>query len=253
MTTRKKGFLGTYVLATGLVTASLAACGGGGEDGSNSGGTGTSYAFVPPVVGSSRVYDETIVDNSNNTIEGISYMKTVQSVQTDGTIIEQQQEVSGPGGTVNGTNYSITTETQTYNNIGRETAYTYTESSGSPGACTYSPRAGGPVPPLQVGQTWQLDYTETCNNNAPIAYVQNGSVVDVESVTVPGGTFTALKLQSTIVWTDANGTTHTETSTDWIDTATFHSVKESDTLVDSGTLPTTGYAVSRSIELSSTS
>ena len=253
----EKGFLGAYLMTTTLMTAGLTACGGGGEDGSNSGGnsggTGTSYAFVPPVVGSSRVYSETIVDNSNNTIEGLAYMKSVESVATDGTITEQQQETTGPGASINGTIYSIATETQVYNGFGRETSYTYTESDGSPGSCTYSPRAGGPVPPLQVGQTWQLNYTLTCNGNPAIGYAQNGSVVDVESVTVPAGTYTALKLESTTVWTDSAGTTHTQTTTDWLDTASFHSVKESDTFVDSGTMPTNGYAVSRQIELSSTS
>ena len=151
MTVCKKGSLGTYFLTTTLMTASLVACGGGGEDDSgtgNSGGTGTSYAFVPPVVGSSRVYSETIVDNSNNTIEGLAYMKSVESVATDGTITEQQQETTGPGASINGTIYSIATETQVYNGFGREISYTYTESDGSPGSCTYSPRAGGPVPPL---------------------------------------------------------------------------------------------------------
>jgi len=259
MTVYKKGSLGTYLLTTTLMTASLVACGGGGEDDSGTGssggtgGTGTSYAFVPPVVGSSRVYSETIVDNSNNTIEGLAYMRTVESVAADGTITESQQETTGPSARINGTIYSITTETQTYNSFGRETAYTYTESDGSPGACTYSPREGGAVPPLQVGQTWQLNYTLTCNANPAIDYAQNGSVVDVESVTVPAGTFTALKLQTTTVWTDSAGTTHTQTTTNWMDTATFHSVKESDTFVDSGTIPTNGYAVSRQIELSSTS
>ena len=82
---------------------------------------------------------------------------------------------------------------------------------------------------------------------------QSGTVVDVESVTVPAGTFTALKLQSTIVWTDNNGTTHTQTSTNWLDTTSFHSVKQSSTYVDTGTPPADGYAVSRQIELQSTS
>jgi hypothetical protein len=88
---------------------------------------------------------------------------------------------------------------------------------------------------------------------AEVSSPQNGTVVDVESVTVAAGTFTALKLQSTVVWTDANGTTRTETVTNWLDTASFHSVKTSETFVLSGTMPTDGYAVSREIELQSMS
>ena len=245
-----KGFLGLY-----LMTAGLVACGGGGDGGNagNTSGTGTQYDFVPPIVNSSRVYSETIVDNSNNTIEGIGYMETVRSVAANGVITEEQQSTNNAGGTVNGTNYSILTETQTYNNFGRETGFTYTESDGNPGSCIYAPYEGGPMPPLTVGQTWQIDWTETCNANPAIQYSQQGTVVDVESVTVPGGTFTALKLQSTTVWTDSNGTTHTQTTTNWLDTASFHSVKQSITYVDSGTPPVDGYAVSRQVELQSSS
>ena len=243
-----KGFLGLYLMAAGL-----AACGGGdGGNGSNTAGTGTQYAFVPPVVNSSRVYTETVVDNSNNTINDIGFMQTVVSVAANGVITEEQQSTASLP-TVNNTNYSATNETQTYNSFGRETGFTYTESDGSPGSCTYVPYAGGPMPPLTVGQTWQLDYTETCNANPAIHYSQTGTVVDVESVTVPGGTFTALKLQSTIVWTDSNGTTHTQTSTNWLDTASFHSVKQASTYVDTGTAPVDGYAVSRQVELQSSS
>ena len=244
-----QGFLSLY-----LMTAGLTACGGGnGGSDSNSAGTGTQYAFVPPVVNSSRVYAETVVDNSNNTINNLGYMETVLAVAANGTITEQQQSTTGGGDTVNGTDYTPITATQTYNSFGRETGFTYTESDGSPGSCTYAPYEGGPMPPLTVGQTWQIDYTETCNANPAIQYSQQGSVVDVESVTVPAGTFTALKLQSTVVWTDSNGTTHTQTTTNWLDTASWHSVKESATFVDSGTAPVNGYAVSRQIELQSSS
>ena len=139
----------------------------GRSNGSNTAGSGTQYAFVPPVVNSSRVYTETVVDNSNNTINDIGYMETVVSVAANGVITEQQQGTTNSA-TVNGTNYSVVDETQTYNSFGRETGYTYTESNGSPGACTYAPYAGGPMPPLTVGQTWQIDFTIVCNANPAI-------------------------------------------------------------------------------------
>ena len=85
------------------------------------------------------------------------------------------------------------------------------------------------------GVTWTLDYTFGCGTQGAIAYVQNGTVVDVESVTVPAGTFNAIKLQSTITWTDALGTTRVQTVTNWRDVLTLGSVKESVTIAYAGT------------------
>jgi hypothetical protein len=231
------------------ILTGLAACGGNSD--TNTPGSGTSYPFVPPIVDSKRTYTETIVDNSNNTIL-VGYMVTVTAVAADGVITEEQQSTTEGGNTVNGTDYSIPTETITYNAFGREVGYTYPEPDGSEGSCTYAPYAGGPTPPLTVGQTWSINYTRICNGNPAIAYSQQGNVTAVESVTVPAGMFTALKLQSTITWTDLEGTTHLETATNWLDVATFHSVKQAISYQDSGTLPTSGYAISREIVLQST-
>jgi hypothetical protein len=109
----------------------------------------------------------------------------------------------------------------------------------------------GPNWPVQVGQTWSLDYTLTCGTTISVAYTQTGSVVGVESVTVPACTFTAIKMQTTITWTSVGGTTRTETTANWRDAATSHSVKQVISIAVSGTLPTTGYPVSRQIELQS--
>ena len=91
----------------------------------------------------------------------------------------------------------------------------------------------------------------TCGTSAPISYTQSGNVLDIESVTVPAGTYTAIKLQSVINWTTAEGATITETVTNWRDTTTLFSVKQSITRVYGGTLPTAGYEVSAQIELQS--
>jgi hypothetical protein len=176
------------VLAT---VATVTGCGGAND---NNPGTGTAYAFVPPVVNSTRTYSETIVDNANNTIV-IEYTQTVTAVAGDGTITEMQQNTTNNSTVVNGTNYTPLTETETYDGTsGQETSYTYTAVSGEPITCTYDPRDGGPDFPLRVGQTWSISYTFACGSESPITYQQTGSVVDVESVTVPAGTFNALKL-----------------------------------------------------------
>jgi hypothetical protein len=228
------------------MVATVAGC--GGSDDSNP-GTGTAYAFVAPVVNSTRTYSETIVDNANNTIV-IGYTQTVMAVAADGTITEVQQSTTDGSTVVNGTNYTPLAETETYDGTsGQETSYTYTAASDESVTCIYDPRDGGPDFPLRVGQTWSISYTFACGSESPVTYEQTGSVVDVESVTVPAGTFTALKLHSTVSWTNLQGTTRTQTVTNWRDIATSHSVKEEISIVVSGTLPTTGYPLSREIVL----
>jgi hypothetical protein len=236
------------VLCTQLIA--LSGCGGRGGDNP---GSGTAYPFVPPVVNSTRTYSETIVDNSDNTIH-VGYTQTVTAVAADGTITEMQQSTTGSFIYTNGTNYEPLTETEIYDgSSGQETSYTYTDAGGNAVTCIYDPRDGGPDFPLRVGQTWAIDYTFACGSESPITYDQTGTVVDVESVTVPGGTFTALKLQSTVTWTDLQGTMRTQTVTNWRDVATSHSVKEDVTIAVSGTAPSVGYAVSRQILLESVS
>jgi hypothetical protein len=72
-------------------------------------------------------------------------------------------------------------------------------------------------------------------------------------VTVPAGTYSALKLQSTVVFTDSNGTTRSQSLSVWRDVATSESVQEDVTITVSGTAPPAGYAMSRTIVLESAS
>ena len=237
---------------SGISFLALAGCRGGGGSGiKNSRGSGTAYAFVTPVLNSTRVYSETIVDNSNNTID-VGLSQTVNAVNADGSATEMEETTTAMAAVVNGTNYAIATESQNFNSEGQETSYINLTDVPSV-TCTYDPHGDGPDWPLQVGQTWSIDYTLTSGTGAPVSYTQSGSVVDIEMVTVPAGNFSAIKLQSTVTWTDSAVTTRTQTITNWRDVATSHSVKQVLSIAVSGKLPSTGYAVSRQILLESTS
>jgi hypothetical protein len=238
-----------YVLP--LAVLALVSCGGGGSGGAtNNPGMGTSYTFIAPILNSTRTYSEAIIDNSNNTI-AIVLSDTVMTVNADGTYVVLFQP-SNPTVIVNGTNYGGPPETQSYSTSGQETLTVYTSDS-TAYTCNFDPHGSGPDFPVQVGMSWSLDYTYSCNGGASTAYAQTGTVSDVESVTVPAGTFSAIKLQSTLSWTDAQGTTRTQTITNWRDVATSISVKQEVSIAYSGTLPATGYAVSREILLQSIS
>jgi hypothetical protein len=241
------------IVAASLVTASLSACGGGdsGTDGMGGiGGEGTTYDFVAPQVNLQRNYSQTFIDNSNNTIVE-NFTDTISSVAADSSYVVTREDPSHNSVTVNGTIYVIENETLQFNNSGQETSSASTTPNGTPLNCTYQPHGTGPDYPLTVGKTWGLQYNFTCGTQAPVAYAQTGTVVDVESVTVPAGTYSALILQSTLTWIDPNGTTHTQTVTNWRDINTMFPVKQTIATSLSGTLPTTSYPVSTQLVLES--
>lgn len=236
----------SLTMIVAVLAASLSGCGGG------SAGDGDSalYKFVTPPVKSQRLYAETITDNQHNAIL-LSYTQTVTAVAADGSYTLVQQAANNQSQVLDGTTYSLQNETLSVNSSGQTTAYTYAAPGGVPITCTYAPNGPGPDFPVAVGVTWTLDYTFGCDTQAPIAYVQNGAVVDVESITVPAGTFNAIKLESTISWTDALGTMRTQTVTSWCDVLTLVSVKESVSIAYAGTFPITGYPVSEETVLQS--
>ena len=233
-----------------LLLAGLAACGGGSSSGSadsipssGSSPSGTSYKFVMPPVSAQRSYGQAVVDSANNTINGITIKDTVTADNPDGSYVST--EAGTPTSlVVNGTNYGAAPATITDSSSGQVLTDAFTPSGGTLITCTDNPHGGGPDYPVSIGQTWSMTDTETCSDGASNVFTQTGSVMDLESVTVPAGTFFALKLQSTISWTTAGGTTWTETETNWRDASTGYSVKNVITKTYTGTAPTNGYATS---------
>ena len=229
--------------ALGLCCA-LGACGGGGGSTANP----VTYPFVIPAVGSQRLYTRTTVDNSNNSIVQ-SLQHTVTAVNPGGNFVYTSEDPNHETVVVDGTNYSIPTESVTANGSGQDLSYTIDEASGSEESCTEDPHGAGPDYPVSVGMSWTLAFTVACGGAAGIAYDQSGTVVDLETVTVPAGTFTALKLQSTIVWTDSLGGTRTESITNWRDASSGLSIKQVIAYTWSGPTPAGGYAVSETLVL----
>jgi hypothetical protein len=217
-----------------------------GDNGSSS--MPASYDYVAPTANAQENYKETIIDNVGNTIVE-TYSQTITAVNSDGSYVVLEEDTTGNAIIEDGRTYTIPTETINVNNNGQEMTYSFTNTSGAAEVCTYSPHGPGPDFPLTVGQTWTLQYTLTCGSAAAVSHTQTGTVVDVESVTVPAGTYNTLKLQTTDTSTNANGTTITQTSTNWRDAASGFSVQRSTTRAYSGTLPKTGYPVNISIVL----
>jgi hypothetical protein len=230
----KLSTVGTAIVMTALIVG----CGGSADNSAMA----ITYNFVTPQTNSQRAYSRVIIDNSNNNINE-AFVDTVVNANADGSYVVMEDDPNHNSVTVNDTLYSIPAETVSVNDSGQVTAYSYSAPDGTPVTCTYTPHAAGPDFPLTVGQTWTLAFTRVCASNAPISYTQTGTVVDMESVTVPAGTYSALKLQSTLTWTDMSGTTRTQSIKNCRDVNTTVSVKESVSTAYSGTLPINGYAV----------
>lgn len=230
--------------AAAAMAALVTAC--DGDNGNSS--MPSSYAYVVPTANAQRNYQETIIDNEGNTIVE-TYSQTVTAVNLDGSYVVLEEDTTGNVIIEDDTTYNIPTETIDVNNNGQEMTYSFTNTNGATEVCTYSPHGPGPDFPLTVGQTWTLQYTLTCGSAAAVSHTQTGTVVDVESVTVPAGTYNALKLQTTDTSTNAKGTTITQTSTNWRDVVSGFSVQRNNTRAYSGTLPTTGYPVSIALVL----
>jgi len=219
----------------------------------SAGASATSYTGATPVAGNSRVYSVTIVDNSQNTINETE-KDTIDSVNADGSFQSTETDPNNAPVTVNGTTYSIGTTVYTNNSAHQTLTAVHSNASGVTTTCTYSPHGGGAPSPFFIGETWATQYTVTCGTNAPINYTHSGQVVDSEYLTIPGvGSFSTVKIQSTLVWTNSEGTTTTETITNWRDTASGFSVKQVSTYSRTGTVPANGYAASRTTVLQSMS
>ncbi len=242
-----------------LLTAVVTSCGGGGSTGGGSTSV-TAYNYVAPPVNSTRIYNKTIIDNSANTIN-IAISDTTTTVNPDGSSVVLVDNPNNNTVTVNGTTYVVPhTETDNVNKSGQTVSTSNTPTGGATTTCTFSPNNGSADYPLVIGQAWSITDTETCVSSAPTTtttYTHTGSVIDVESVTVPAGTYSAVKLQTTGTWTNSSGTA-IQTLTNWRDASTGISVKQVATISYSGIAPygytgivPNGYPVSFTMELQS--
>lgn len=225
-------------------------CGGGGGSSktgdASAGGAPTSsptYYFLFPEINTQHTFSRTIVDNLGNTINQVIAEVIIAVNYQNGSFVFVRGDPTHNSITAGGTDYSIPTTTNYANNSDQNTSYTYIN-NGSTVTCTYNPHAEGPTYPLSVGNTWSSSWNFSCGNSVPINYTESGSIVGTESMTIPAGTFMTFKVQSTIAWTNASGTTFTDTRIIWRDVNGDHPIiKEEDSYTVSGTQLTNGYPV----------
>ncbi len=238
------------------VAASLCACGGGGsDDGTSPGnptGTTTTYSKTAPVANARDTFATAVVDDENNTING-GYEETVTAVNADGSYTLHQDDPSGNTLTVDGVVYHFDDQVLQFDAQGNETSYTGTRADGGAFSCTIAQTGGHPLP-WYVGQAWSQTSTISCAGGGTDTITETGTVVAVESVTVPAGTFQALKQQLVITQDTPGGTHIVETRTGWRDPAhSLFLLKSSSTFQYSGSNVPAHHAVGKTIELTARS
>lgn len=204
-----------HTIGLAILVPPLVGCGGG------SGGTSaaaTMLHFSTPVMNSAQTFSVTWVDFVSTSTDSI--VQTITGVNPDGSF--SYTESLAAGTTLAGNHFRPSSTTA--DSAGRVLSITYNPGTSSAVTCTFSPHGPGPDFPLTVGATWQSTYAETCTGQMPVTYTQGGSVVDTESITLPAGTFAAIKLQSTISWVFGPGMA-SEAVTRWLDSASGHPIK----------------------------
>ncbi len=248
----------THLAAIAAIGSCLAACGGNGDDNSpDSGPTtppagATLYPEVTPPAGSTETFVTAKIDDANNTING-TYTETVASANSDGTYTIDEFDPTGSTLNVDGITYHLNPSTLSFGSDGVETGVVVSLPNGSTQTCTLSTLTGGHAHPIWVGQAWAQTRRESCTPGTVETLTESGSVLALESVTVPAGTFMALKETNIQSWTDANGQNITETITHWADPAHYmFTIKSLVTWARSGKVPT-HFVTSETIELQSRS
>ena len=239
--------------AVAAACAVLAACGGnsGGDDTPTPPAGATTYPEVSPVLGQVDTFATVTTDDAANAVNR-GYEERVTAAGADGSYTLEQDDPSNFTTTINGITYHYIPTVRTFGptaggNV--QTGYTETLPSGA-SKCTQAFHGAHRAVPMWVGETWSLSYTITCGSTVT-NYTDVGAVDAAESVTVPAGTFTALKMHAAISWTTAAGQNVVEQSTNWVDPAHgFFTLKREVVYQRSGTVPA-HFVTGQTVELQS--
>lgn len=151
---------------------------------------GQSFALPAPQVGNAAIYALNDVLN-DNTQRMSTYTDTTTAVNMDGSYVVQRTS----GGIV----------IRTINNTASGDRASQLLAS-SMNLCSYTPARVYTSFPLHFGKSWNSTWTYTCAQGYRENAALIGKVVAQEMVTVPAGTFEALRVAVSISYTGSNDT-----------------------------------------------
>ncbi|MBI1890296.1 MAG: hypothetical protein HYS18_06615 [Burkholderiales bacterium] len=177
---------------------------------------GGGYAAVNPTQGDAYTFNYTFTPTSQ-TVGNYIFTRYYQTAGSDGSATFTQTFTD-----------TFNSNSTSYDSYGGTTSSSSNATNNSiAGTCTYLPGLRGVSTPYYVGKSWNNSSTATCSG-ATYSFANKGTIEAVESVTVPAGTFTALREVFTITsvpLNTSNPTTTTTAYTCWRDVNLGRTVK----------------------------
>jgi hypothetical protein len=198
---------------------------------------------------------------------GDSYTYAITSTLNDGSITDRVISLTVSDVTPDNNNF-VFDEYNGTNQLTERSVHdiygnTLSALSNVPGSvlCTYAPAETLLTYPMRLGQTYNATWTNTCGSGSR-GYFENGALTGTplryELVTIPAGTFNALKVQRTQMITDSTDPNLAASPTKgfridetcWVDVNTGRNVKCMQTRTWSNAVPA-NYLTSRTVVLTS--
>lgn len=222
------------------------------------------FSYVPPALGAIDVWNRTLTDSLGTSV-ALQLRQRVTQQWPDGSEVWTYDDPTATVQTHDGLTFRTTPQSDDVAADGNVIQYTNTHLDGTQVTCMYGPAttsgtasanvgrvtalAAQRPQSITIGQTWTSTYTISCAGETPVTYRATAAVIGYETVTVPAGTFQAVKETVVLSFTD-NGAASTASTTLWRDPAhSMFAVKSDQAITHDGV--TAAYIARDQRELSS--
>jgi len=245
----------TTLAALSATCATLAACGGGGDSPAPppapSPAAPTVFSYLPPAIGETDVWTLTQTDTLGSSAT-MQLRQRVTDGNDSGARVFTYDDPTGTRVVQDGLTFWAEPQTANVSASGNTTDYTWTSTTGVQTTCVYGSAgsstgaslaaadravalSGIRLQSLKPGDILNGSYTITCGTNAPITYSTMVSVLPLETITVPAGSFQVFREVIATTWV-YNGFSNSMGVTLWRDPArSMFPVKLDETIVHGDT------------------
>jgi hypothetical protein len=232
----------TTLAALFAACSTLAACGGNGDSTPPAPPPlPQTFSYVAPTLGATDTWTRTLTDSLGTSVS-LQLRQRVTQANPDGSEVWTYDDPTAVVESHDGLTFRTTPQVDDVASNGNVVDYTNTHVDGTQVTCTYgrgttstadanaarvTELAARRGESFSIGQTWTSVYTISCAGQAPVSYQATASVIGYETVTVPAGTFQAVKETVVLTFVD-NGISSTSSTTLWRDPARWMFAVKSD-------------------------